>query len=271
MAFLFIYTYMKELFKLGGKLPVRLSAIIGVSGFILIVGIWQLITGMGWVPRAILPSPLSVITCFRELHFQDFLVRNAYYSIKLNFLGYLEAIIMSLLLGFIIGLFPFFRSLLAKYIDAIRFVPLAAVTGIFIAWFGIYTNMKVQFLSFGIMVFLLPIVVQRIDEVAETYLQTAYTLGATSWQTIWSVYWPHVTSKLIDDIRVLTAISWTYIIVAEMVNKDKGLGAMIHISQRQSRLDKVFALLIIIIIIGILQDKLFVYIDRKLFPYKKSK
>jgi len=174
------------------------------------------------------------------------------------------------MLGFIIGLFPLFRSLLAKYIDAIRFVPLAAVTGIFIAWFGIYTNMKVQFLAFGITVFLLPVVVQRIDEVEETYLQTAYTLGATSWQTIWSVYWPYVTSKLIDDIRVLTAISWTYIIVAEMVNKEKGIGAMIHIAQRQSRLDKVFALLILIIIIGILQDRLFVFIDRKLFPHKSK-
>jgi NitT/TauT family transport system permease protein len=261
---------MKELFKLRGKLPMRLSVIIGTSGFVLIIGIWQLITGMGWVPRAILPSPLSVITCMGELHFNDFLVRNAYYSIKLNILGYLEAILASLLLGFIIGLFPFFRSLLAKYIDAIRFVPLAAVTGIFIAWFGIYTNMKVQFLAFGITVFLLPVVVQRIDEVEEIFLQTAYTLGASSWQTIRTVYWPYVTSRLIDDVRVLTAISWTYIIVAEMVNKENGIGAMIHIAQRQSRLDKVFALLIIIIIIGILQDRLFVYIDRKLFPHKRK-
>ncbi len=223
------------------------------------------------VDRAILPSPGAVLGSFSQLHFDDFLVRNTLISLKLNVLGYLLAIISSLLIGFLIGLIPFFRSLLSRYIDAIRFIPLAAVTGIFIAWFGIETNMKVQFLAFGIFVFLVPVVVQRIDDVQKIYTQTAYTLGATGWQTIRNVYWPHVTSKIIDDIRVLTAISWTYIIVAELVNTDGGgIGAMIFKAQRVSRLDKVFALLLIIVLIGFIQDRLFVWIDRKLYPHKRK-
>jgi NitT/TauT family transport system permease protein len=67
---------------------------------------------------------------------------------------------------------------------------------------------------------------------------------------------------------VLTAISWTYIIVAELVNKTGGVGALIFTAARQSRLDKVFAVLFVIIIIGILQDKLFQWLDKKLFPFK---
>lgn len=255
-------------FKLRGTIPVKTRLIIELTGFIIILALWYLITTVGKVPKAILPSPVDVVKCFSELHFEDLLVRNTFYSIQLNILGYLEAIVGSVLIGFLIGLFPFFRSLLSRYIDAIRFVPLAAVTGIFIAWFGIYTTMKVHFLAFGILVFLLPVVVQRIDEVSEVYIQTAFTLGATPWQKIRHVFWPHVASKLIDDIRVLTAISWTYIIVAELVNREKGVGAMIYLAQRQSRLDKVFAILIIIILIGILQDKLFVWLDRALFPHK---
>jgi NitT/TauT family transport system permease protein len=112
------------------------------------------------------------------------------------------------------------------------------------AWFGIETNMKVQFLAFGIMVYLLPVVVQRIADVDEIYLQTAYTLGANKWQIFKSVYWPFVTSKIFDDIRVLTAISWTYIIVAELVNKTGGVGALIFTAAPRSRLDKVFAVLL---------------------------
>lgn len=224
------------------------------------------------VNKAIIPSPLAVLSSFKELHFENGLVRNAWISIKLNFWGYLEAIFFSLLIGFIIGLVPFFRSLWSRYVDAIRFVPLAAVTGLFIAWFGIYMDMKIQFLAFGIFVFLVPVVVQRIDEVDQIYLQTSYTLGASNWQTIRNVYWPHVTSRIIDDVRVLTAISWTYIIVAELVNtEDGGLGSLIFKAQRTSRLDKVFAILLLIILIGFLQDLLFGKLDKWFFPHKYQK
>ncbi|MBN1251747.1 MAG: ABC transporter permease subunit [Bacteroidales bacterium] len=221
------------------------------------------------INKAVFPSPLAVLSSFKELHFENYLVKNAIISIKLNIWGYIEAITLSLIIGFMIGLVPFFRSLLRKYIDAIRFVPLAAVTGLFIAWFGIYMGMKIQFLAFGIFVFLVPVVVQRIDEVEKVYLQTSYTLGATDWQTFRNVYWPSVTSRIIDDIRVLTAISWTYIIVAELVNTEEGgLGSLIFKAQRSSRLDKVFAILLLIIIIGFIQDIIFSWLDKKLFKFK---
>ncbi len=244
------------------------SLVLSLIGLIGILTIWSLLTLTGWVGKSILPDPVSVLTSFKELHFNDLLVRNTLYSIKLNIFGYVEAIAVSLLLGFIIGLFPVVKGITSRYVDAIRFIPLTAVTGLFIAWFGIETNMKVQFLAFGIMVYLLPVVVQRIADVDEIYLQTAYTLGANKWQIFKSVYWPFVTSKIFDDIRVLTAISWTYIIVAELVNKTGGVGALIFTAARQSRLDKVFAVLFVIVIIGILQDKLFKWLDQKLFPFK---
>ena len=60
---------------------------------------------------------------------------------------------------------------------------------------------------------------QRIDEIETLHKQTITTLGASKWQTITSVFFPAVISKLMDDIRVLVAISWTYIIFAEMSNK----------------------------------------------------
>ena len=229
----------------------------------------DIVTKSSIIDKAILPSPVAVLKSYKELHFDNYLVRNALLSIKLNVYGYIEAVVLSLLIGFLIGLVPFFRSLWRRYIDAIRFVPLAAVTGLFIAWFGIYMEMKVQFLAFGIFVFLVPVVVQRIDEVDKVYLQTSYTLGATSWQTIKNVYWPSVTSRIIDDIRVLTAISWTYIIVAELVNTEEGgLGALIFKAQRSSRLDKVFAILLLIILIGFIQDLIFAWLDKKLYAFK---
>lgn len=215
-----------------------------------------------------LPTPLKVFESFKELHEKDFLIYNSLKSIWLNLLGYLVAIGLAIPLGFLLAMIPLFRGLFSKIFDALRFIPLTAVTGIFVMWLGLDSEMKVAFLAFGILVYLVPVVVQRIDEVQTVYLRTVFTLGATNWQTIKSVYLPSVLSRLFDDIRVLTAISWTYITIAEMLNKSGGIGELIWVAKRQSRIDKAFAVLIVIVLIGIFQDRLFKWLDRLLFPYK---
>lgn len=242
--------------------------IAALFGFVIILVVWYSIYLSGMVSDGILPSPHSILFAFPKLHYENALIRNAMYSIKLNILGYIEAIAIALPVGFIMGLSPTIRKLFSSYVDAIRFVPLTACVGLFIAWWGIDDAMKIQFLAFGIFVYLLPVVVQRVDEVNKTYIDMVYTLGASKFQTIWSVYIPSVLSRISDDIRVLTAISWTYLIVAELVNKTGGLGAMSYTSARQSRVDEVFAILLVIILIGILQDKIFRLADHILFPSK---
>lgn len=217
-----------------------------------------------------LPSPKEVLMSIPVMYHKDNLISNVFISIKLNVLGYIIAILVSILIGFTIGLIPLLRGLFNRIVDAGRFIPLAAVTGIFILWLGIGNEMKVSFLAFGIIVYLIPVVVQRIDEVQSVYLQTVFTLGASAWQTVKTVYLPYVLSKLIDDIRVLTAISWTYITIVEMLNKSGGIGQLIWEAKRQSAIDKAFAVLLIIVLIGILQDKLFASLDKVLFPYKHT-
>jgi len=131
--------------------------------------------------------------------------------------------------------------------------------------------MKIAFLAFGILVYLLPVIVQRIQEVEDVYVQTAFTLSATNWQTIRSVYIPAVLSKVMDDIRVLTAISWTYIIIAELLNRQGGIGGLIFVKSKMGQIDKVFAILLLIIFIGFIQDRIFSYIDKRICPHKYLK
>ena len=219
----------------------------------------------------ILPTPQLVVESVPELFYQDKLLANTWDSIWINIRGYLWAVLLSIPIGFFIGLMPVVRGLFSKQVDALRYLPLTALTGLFIIWFGIEDEMKVAFLAFGIMVYLLPVVVQRIFEVEDVYTTTVFTLGATDWQTIRTVYFPSVMSKLIDDIRVLTAISWTYIIIAELLNKQGGIGALIYTKSRQGEISKVFAMLIVIVLIGFLQDRIFVWLDRRLFPHKYFK
>lgn len=219
----------------------------------------------------ILPTPAMVVQSYPSLIGEDELLPNTLQSVWLNVQGYFWAVVISLPIGLIIGLFPMFRGLFSKQVDALRYLPLTALTGLFIIWFGIEDQMKIAFLAFGIIVYLLPVVVQRIDEVDDVYVKTAFTLGASKWQTVRSVFLPSVMSKLMDDIRVLTAISWTYIIIAELLNRQGGIGALIYLKARQGQIAKVFATLIVIILIGFLQDRIFVYLDRRLFPHKHYK
>jgi NitT/TauT family transport system permease protein len=261
---------MHSLFELRASLPKNTRLVLELSGLGIILLLWTALTASGTISSSLLPSPFAVLSSFKELHFEDALIRNLFFSVKLNVMGYVEAILISIPLGFMIGLFPLFNGVLSRYIDAVRFLPITALTGLFIAWFGIENSMKVQFLAFGIIVYLLPVVVQRVKELDVVYQQTAFTLGATRWQMIRTVFIPGVLPKLYDDIRVLTAISWTYIIVAELVNRSGGVGAMIYSAARQSRIDKVFALLLVIVLVGFLQDKLLSWLDKKLFPFKEA-
>lgn len=259
--------FTKEFFELRGEIPPKQAKILQILGLFSILSLWYLFS-LQIANASLLPNPLKVLISFKELHFENGLINNSLFSIKLNLLGYFEAIAIALPLGFLIGLFPVARTIMDRYIQAIRFLPLTAMTGLFIAYFGIQTNMKVQFLAFGIFVYLLPVVIQRIDEVENIYMQTAQTLGATRWQIIKSVFIPSVLSRVSDDIRVLVAISWTYIIIAELVNNQGGIGAMAYKFARNGRIDKVFAVLLVIILIGMIQDRIFKYLDRKLFKFK---
>jgi NitT/TauT family transport system permease protein len=239
-----------------------------IFGFVIILILWQLICATGIIHNALLPTPFQVFSSYQELMQKDYLIYNIGYSLKLNFLGYGFATILALLFGFTLGLFSMSNRLFEKPVSAVRYLPLTAMLGLFIAWFGIEDMMKIQFLAFGIFVYLLPTIVQRIKEVDQIHIDTVHTLAATKWQTIKTVQFPSAISHISDDIRVLVAISWTYLIVAELVNKTGGLGALIYTCARQSRVDKVFAILVLFVIIGILQDRLFIFLDKILFKHK---
>ena len=258
---------MSDLFKLGGSLTKSQDNILSLVGFVFIIMLWQAVIQIGGVSNTIFPSPFRVITAMIELIKDYNLLGNLWYSFKLNFYGYIEAIAISIPLGFLIGLFPFFNGILSKWVGAIRFLPLTALTGIFIGIFGIALDMKVHFLSFGIIIYLLPIFVSRVGETDMEHRQTIWTLGATKWQTFRYVYFPSVMSKIFKDIAVIIAVSWTYIIVAELIAKDMGVGALIATSAKQSRTDWVFAILIAIIAAGYVNDLMMKTSEKILYPY----
>lgn len=261
------------MWQLKGKLSPTQSFLIGAVGFLAILAAWHFIASMGLISRSILPEPLKVAQSYGEMTavqhktYGDIWDR-LLYSIRLNLLGMGEAALISVTIGFFVGLFAPVRSFLGVYIQAARFVPLTALIGVMITWFGIYDNVKVQFLTLGIVVYLIPTVAARVQETLDVHLQTAQTLGATSWQRVITIFFPDVLRRVSTDIISLVAISWTYIVIAEMINNTGGIGAFIWEASRRSRYEQMWAAIILIVVWAFVQDILLRWLDKLVFPDK---
>lgn len=267
----------KELFKFGGNPSNKTINITTIIGGFLIVVIFYILTSTNSISTKIFPNPIDVITCIKGLFTEYNILSNAWYTIRLNLLGYVYALAIAIPFGFIIGIYPIASGLFQKYINAFRYVPIPVISGLFIYALGLGFTMKSSFLAVGILIYILPAVTNQVlslqdpkNPSAYVKLQTGHTIGLSNWQKFKYIYWMYVMPNVYAEICSLTAISYTYVTIAENLNKEGGLGAMISIFQKQSRIPEVWATLLIIIIIGILQDFILKKLKYRLFPFTKN-
>jgi ABC-type nitrate/sulfonate/bicarbonate transport system permease component len=136
-------------------------------------------------------------------------------------------------------------------------------------WFGIDEMQKIVFLFVGIVVYLLPLVVEAVENVDDVYLQTATTLGASKGQLVRHVLVPGSLPAIGEALRVMNGIGWTYVILAEVVNARYGLGYLITVAGKRSHVDQIFALVLVILVIGVLTDWLIRTINQQLFAWNQ--
>ena len=98
------------------------------------------------------------------------------------------------------------------------YLPIPALVPLTLSLFGTGEKQKIAFLALAFVIYLLPLIVQAVDNVDDVYLKTAYTLGANTSQTVrkvlLAVSWPDIYQSL----RLGFGIGWCYIILAEMVD-----------------------------------------------------
>jgi NitT/TauT family transport system permease protein len=239
----------------------------------LLLGAWWFLTrgniGERLVHHNILPSPVEVVKAFVPLHFEQALVRNALVSIGRVSISFALAVIVAVPLGVYMGTFQpiaaFFHpvSLIGAYVPTVVFLPLS------VGWFGATETQKIWFLFVVYFIALLPLVIKTIADVPAAYLDVAVTKGATQWQLVWRVLFPVAKAGLWDHLRGAYGVGWTWIILAEVwANAEKGLGYLLEISYRRTRIDRYFAVVIVIVAIAVVCDQLWRVGGRVLFPYK---
>jgi NitT/TauT family transport system permease protein len=240
---------------------------LALAGVALFIGLWCLLSYSGLVPTVILPSPTEVLLAFPVLHFEEALVRSAGASFYRVMMGFLLSAVVAIPLGIVMGTFPPVKHFFAPILDPLRFLPISALVPLFIVWFGIEDMQKIMFLFVGTFVYLLPLVVEAVEKVDEVYLQTAMTLGARPSQLIWSVLVPGSLPAIAEALRVMNGIGWTYVILAEVINAPLGLGALITVAGKRSHVDQIFALVLVILAIGIATDFIIRMVNKRLFRW----
>ncbi len=146
------------------------------------------------------------------------------------------------------------------------YLPIPALVPLTLSLFGTGEKQKVAFLALAFVIYLLPLIVQAVDDVDDIYLKTAYTLGANTMQTVRKVMlaisWPNIYQAL----RLGFGIGWSYIILAEMVDIGKGLGGIIIISQRRGPREHIYLVLLVIVVMAFVTDKLWATIGTGALP-----
>ena len=254
--------------KVREPVTLRTSKLLAVAGLATFVVVWCVLSYGNIVPTIILPSPTEVLRAFPVLHFEEALVRSALGQLPPGHHGVRPRRRGGHPARHRHGDLPRRSSTSSiPLLDPLRFLPISALVPLFIVWFGIDELQKIVFLFVGIFVYMLPLVVEAVDNVDEVYLQTATTLGATRGQLIRHVLIPGSLPAIGEALRVMNGIGWTYVIMAEVINARYGLGYLITTAGKRSHVDQIFALVLVILFIGVVTDWLIRMVNTRLFHW----
>ena len=259
-----------DLTALREPLPRGLALALGFVAPALVLGAWCLLSYGGFAPPDFLPSPTEVLRGTLQLFLQHDLLGAILISSRRIGIAFLLASAVALPLGILMGSFEVVNRFFEPVLAPLRYMPISAFIPLLILWFGIYEEEKIAFLFLGVFVYLLPVVVAAIRAVPEELVQTALTLGASKGQVIRTVLLPAAMPDIFDSFRVMNAISWTYVILAEMVNPGHGLGYLVQLAYTHSKASWSFAGLLVIGGIGLFTDALIRAIGAVLFRWREA-
>lgn len=222
------------------------------------------------VSHFFLPSPDQVLKSLFYLIYEKGLLSAIGVSTVRIIKAFVLSIAVAVPLGILMGSFESINRFFDPLVAPLRYLPITAFIPLLILWFGIDESQKIAFLFLGTVVFLLPVVVDAIRGVPDEMVQTAFTLGATKAQVIRTVLIPAALPQIFDSFRVMNAIAWTYIILAEIVNPQNGIGYILQLAAQHTKPEWSFAGILVVGIIGIFTDVVIRLLNRLLFGWREA-
>jgi len=253
-------------------IPRRTVAILGIVSFVVIVAGWTLLAILTYNPDVspevqLVPRPdVVVVTWVDMVQHLGFMADVGWSTFRIV-AGFALAALIAVPLGLLMGSFEVVRAFFQPPINAIRYMPASAFIPLLILLQGLGENEKLTVIWIGVFFQLVLMVMDIAHRVPSEMLNVAYTLGASRWTVFRKVFLPATFPEVVDALRITMGWAWTYLIVAEIVAAQAGIGNFILIAERFFRSDRIIAAIITIGILGLITDFLFAIYHRWAFPY----
>ena len=228
---------------------------------------WGIASSLEGVNKVFLPGPADVLARMWTWAVEDELAGDVAISTWRVVAGWALSAVIALPLGLFIGSYRSVQALLEPLTDFIRYMPAVAFIPLVMLWVGIEEGSKIAIIFIGTFFQMVLMVAEDVRRVLLAQIEAAQTMGATRGEIIEKVIVPSAKPALLDTLRVTMGWAWTYLVVAELVAANSGLGYAVLKAQRFLQTDKIFAGILMIGLIGLIIDQGFRLLHRKAFPY----
>lgn len=242
----------------------RLLVVAGFAGALLL---WFGLSARELVDPVFLPSPRAVADAALEA----LKTEELWLDLRTSFLrvsaGFLLAAGLGIPIGLCMGGFKSCEALLQPLTEFVRYIPVPALIPILMVIFGIDELSKVMLIWAGTFFQLSLMVADEVRRVPYELLQVSYTLGASRSLALRLVLWRAAMPGIFDALRLCNGWAWTYLVVAELVAANEGMGFRVLKFSRFLQTPKIWVYLLLLGVIGLALDLLFRRFNRRLFHW----
>jgi NitT/TauT family transport system permease protein len=221
------------------------------------------------IPAYLLPGPGAVFS--RIVTDAPMLWANAQVTLIEILLGFALTIVTSIPLGLVIALSAVARQVVYPPIMLMQLVPKIAVAPLFLVWLGFGLESKVLL---TILMTFFPLLLASISGfmiLDDRLLYLTKSMGASSWDTFRYLRFPAALPVIFSGIKTSATIAATAAIVAEFVGANKGLGYVLLRGTSTMDIDLVFAVLVVLTIVGIVINYAVEFCEWALTPWQRAK
>lgn len=235
-------------------IPDRLYGLLAAASFAAAFLFWTWASHQSFANPVFVPTPEKVWTAARGFLNEGDLWNDVRVSFLRVTAGFLLSAALALPIGLLIGAFKVGEGLLQPFTEFVRYIPVPALIPILMVLFGIGETPKIMLIFVGTFFQLVLMVADEIRRVPYDLIQVGYTLGARRREILIRILWPAALPGIFDALRLCNGWAWTYLVVAELVAANEGLGYRILKFSRFLQTPKIFVYLILLGMIGLAID-----------------
>ena len=222
----------------------------------------------------ILPLPGQMMQAMSALMFQPdqlsgqiIFWADTFASLERLGLGLGIATLTALVVSLVLGVLPPVRATFGPLVTGIAVIPPIALLPILFIALGLGETAKIALIAIGIAPFMVRDLAGHVAALPEEQLVKAQTLGASTWQLTLRVALPQALPRLLESLRLSMGPAWVFLISAEAIASDVGLGYRIFLVRRYLSMDIILPYVAWISLLAIAMDALLLFASRRLFPW----